>query len=96
MSSMGESTLTLHQFSQSGALLQSTPYALQGSWYCMEFDTTPVPEHRCQSRWLLAGWSACACWAGDGGSARSRKSAPEIYRAAFGRLLLRPKTLTAT
>lgn len=41
---MGDSTFTLHQFSQSGTLLQSVPYTLQGSWYGMEFDTTPVPE----------------------------------------------------
>ncbi len=41
---MGDSTFTLHQFSQSGTPLQSVPYALQGSWYGMEFDTTPIPE----------------------------------------------------
>ncbi len=41
---MGDSTFTLHQFSQGGAPLQSVPYAVQGSWYGMEFDTTPVPE----------------------------------------------------
>jgi hypothetical protein len=41
---MGDSNFTLHQFSQSGTPLQSTNYTLQGSWYGMEFDTTPVPE----------------------------------------------------
>ena len=41
---MGDSTFTLHQFSQSGTALQSPTYTLQGSWYGMEFDTTPVPE----------------------------------------------------
>lgn len=41
---MGDYTFTLHQFSQSGTPLQSVPYAVQGSWYGMEFDTTPVPE----------------------------------------------------
>lgn len=38
---------TLHQFSQGGTLLQSVSYTFanpQGSWYGMEFDTTPVPE----------------------------------------------------
>jgi hypothetical protein len=41
---MGDSTLTLHQFSQSGVALQSVAYAVQGSWYGMEFDTNSVPE----------------------------------------------------
>jgi len=41
---MGDSTFTLHQFSQSGTPLQSIGYSVIGSWYGMEFDTTPVPE----------------------------------------------------
>jgi len=41
---MGDSNFTLHQFSQSGTPLQTMTYALQGAWYGMEFDTTPVPE----------------------------------------------------
>jgi hypothetical protein len=41
---MGDYTFTLHQFSQSGTPLQTASYALQGSWYGMEFDTTPAPE----------------------------------------------------
>ncbi len=41
---MGDSGFTLHQFSQGGTPLQTVPYAVQGSWYGMEFDTTPVPE----------------------------------------------------
>jgi hypothetical protein len=41
---MGDSNFVLHQFSQSGAPLQSLGYSLQGSWYGMEFDTVPVPE----------------------------------------------------
>ena len=41
---MGDSTMTLHQFSQGGVPLQSVGYAVAGSWYGMEFDTTPVPE----------------------------------------------------
>lgn len=35
---------TLHQFSQGGALLQSETFSLNGTWYGMEFDETPVPE----------------------------------------------------
>ena len=41
---MGDSSFTLHQFSQAGAPLQSVPYSLVGSWYGMEFDATPIPE----------------------------------------------------
>ena len=41
---MGDSSFTLYQFSQAGAPLQSVPYSLVGSWYGMEFDTTPIPE----------------------------------------------------
>jgi hypothetical protein len=35
---------TLYQFSQNGTPLQNLSYSLQGSWYGMEFDITPVPE----------------------------------------------------
>ena len=58
---MGDSSFVLHQFSQSGTLLQSTPYTLQGSWYGMEFDTTPVPE---PSTFVLAacGIIGLAAW----------------------------------
>ncbi|HEV3137635.1 MAG TPA: PEP-CTERM sorting domain-containing protein, partial [Pirellulales bacterium] len=41
---MGDNNFVLHQFSQSGTALQTIGYTLQGSWYGMEFDTTPVPE----------------------------------------------------
>jgi hypothetical protein len=41
---MGDNNFVLHQFSQSGIPLQTIGYTLQGSWYGMEFDTTPVPE----------------------------------------------------
>ena len=37
-------TKTLYQFDQVGNLLQSQAYAVNGQWYGMEFDTTPVPE----------------------------------------------------
>jgi hypothetical protein len=37
-------TKTLFQFDQAGNLLQSLAYAVNGQWYGMEFDTTPVPE----------------------------------------------------
>ena len=37
-------TKTLFQFDQAGNLLQSLAYAVDGQWYGMEFDTTPVPE----------------------------------------------------
>jgi hypothetical protein len=40
---MGDSNFVLHQYSQSGTLLQSAPYTLQGSWYGMEFNTVPEP-----------------------------------------------------
>lgn len=41
---MGDASFNLHQFSQAGVSLQSVPYAVTGSWYGMEFDSTPVPE----------------------------------------------------
>lgn len=41
---MGDSNFVLHQYSQLGAPLQTSPYVLQGSWYGMEFDTGSVPE----------------------------------------------------
>ncbi len=41
---MGDSNFKLHQYSQLGVPLQTTPYTLQGSWYGMEFNTQPVPE----------------------------------------------------
>jgi hypothetical protein len=41
----GDGSFKLHQYSQAGAPLQTTtPYALQGSWYGMEFNTAAVPE----------------------------------------------------
>ncbi len=39
-----DSTKTLFQFDQAGNPLQSLSYAVNGQWYGMEFDTTPVPE----------------------------------------------------
>lgn len=59
---MGDSNFVLHQYNQSGTLLQSTPYALQGSWYGMEFDTALVPE---PSTFVLAalGFVGLAAWA---------------------------------
>jgi hypothetical protein len=41
---MGDYNFVLHQFDQSGNPLQSIGYTVSGSWYGMEFDTTPVPE----------------------------------------------------
>jgi hypothetical protein len=41
---MGDSNFFLHQFNQAGVPLQSLGYTVSGSWYGMEFDTTPVPE----------------------------------------------------
>jgi hypothetical protein len=38
------SGFSLYQFSQNGSALQNISFALQGTWYGMEFDTTPVPE----------------------------------------------------
>lgn len=35
---------SLYQFDQSGNLLQSMSFNLPGTWYGMEFDTTPTPE----------------------------------------------------
>lgn len=35
---------TLYQFTQTGTFLQSTSFSLAGSWYGMEFATSPVPE----------------------------------------------------
>lgn len=59
---MGDSSFNLHQYTQSGTLLQTTPaYPLQGSWYGMEFNTGTVPE---PSTFMLAafGFAGLAGW----------------------------------
>jgi len=41
---MGDSNFKLHQYNQLGTPLQTSSYAVQGSWYGMEFNTQSVPE----------------------------------------------------
>jgi hypothetical protein len=56
---MGDNNFVLHQYSQSGTLLQSAPYTLQGSWYGMEFNTVPEP-----AAFILAafGFTGLVAW----------------------------------
>lgn len=51
---MSNGSNTLYQFNPSGLLLQAPAYAMNGSFYGMEFETTNMPEPATLSAFVLA------------------------------------------